>query len=277
MDPTADISATVDIESIIAIARQAGDLVVRMQDQGLSDIQSKSNDIDLVTEADLASEKLIRDELTGRYPDFGFWGEESNTPPTTALYWIVDPIDGTVNYANGIPLYAVNIALQHDANALLAVTVELPAGRAYWAELGRGAYVREANGSESRLVVNRVDRLRMAIISTGFPYDRAENPDNNSREFAYFMPRCQGVRRMGAAAIDLAYVAAGIFSGHWENGLNPWDISPGALLVQEAGGLVTDYQGNPWTPTSRAFVASNGHPDLHQALLDGIRSVRAAS
>lgn len=264
-----------DVERIVDLARQAGELVLGMQRDGYGAVKKKSNEFDIVTEADLATETLIRTALARDYPGVPFWGEESNTPPDADEYWIVDPIDGTVNYANAIPCYAVNIAFNRRDGAELAVTLELPARRIYWALRGHGAFRRELDGSETRLRVNQVDTLRRAILSTGFPYTRAETRDNNSAEFAYFMPRCHGVRRMGSCAIDLALVASGAFAAHWENDLNAWDILPGSLLIHEAGGLVTDYDGNPWTPARRDFIAGNGQPALHQALLDGIRAARA--
>jgi len=263
-----------DVDRIIEIGQEAGRLILAMQREGLRSVSGKSNEIDLVTEADLASEALIRGALEQDFPGPGFWGEESNQMPDDEYYWLVDPIDGTVNYAHGIPYFAINIGLNRGDETRLAMTLELPLGRVYWATLGGGAHVRNGDGEEARLRVNQINRLRMAVLSTGFPYTRAETPDNNSAEFAYLMPRCSGVRRMGSAAIDTALVASGALSAHWESNLNPWDIAPGALLISEAGGIVTDYEGNPWTPAERNFIASNGQPALHQALVDGIRNAR---
>ncbi len=204
------------VEEIIKIACRAGDLVLKMQREGYGRVVGKSNDIDIVTEADLASEALICDALENLTPGVPVWGEESNETPDRADYWIVDPIDGTVNYANHIPYFAVNIALNRGPGVVLAVTLELPAGRIYWAQKGDGTYLRLFGGVESRLHVNKIDTLRRAILSTGFPYKRAETQDNNTAEFDYFMPKCSGVRRMGSCAIDLAMVAAGVFAVHWE-------------------------------------------------------------
>ncbi len=263
-----------DLERIIEIAQEAGRLAVSMQRAGLRNITGKSNDIDIVTEADLAGEELIRSALAADFPGPGFWGEESNRIPEEEYFWLVDPIDGTVNYAQGLPHYSVNIGLNRGDETLLAVTLALPQGRVYWALAGEGAYVRTDEG-DARLQVNEVDRLRDAVLSTGFPYDRAENPDNNVMEFAYLMPRCRGVRRMGTAAVDLAWVAEGVFTAHWEGRLNPWDIAPGALLIREAGGRVTNYAGNDWTLDDRQFIASNGRPRLHGRLVESIQAARA--
>ena len=262
-----------DVERVIGIARDAGELVLSMQRAGLQNVSSKSNANDLVTEADLASEQLIRDALAADFPGVGFWGEESNQLPDDETFWLVDPIDGTVNYAHGVPYFAVNIALNKGGETLLAVTLALPNETVYWGQVGEGAYVRNG-GSDARLQVNTIERLQDSLLSTGFPYTRAETVDNNAMEFAYFMPRCRGVRRMGTAAVDLALVASGVFAAHWEGDLNPWDIAPGALLIREAGGRVTDYEGNDWTHANRQFIASNGNPLIHASMVEGIFRAR---
>lgn len=264
-----------ELDTVIDIAERGGQLVRRMQREGLTQISGKSNEIDIVTEADLANEQFIRQALAEHFPGVDFWGEESNRRPDSEAYWVVDPIDGTVNYANGVPYYAVNIGLQLGEEMVLAVTVELPLGRIYWALKGEGAYMRDSDGLVRRLQVNSVNTMRHAILSTGVPYTRAENPDNNSVEIAHFIPLCSGIRRMGSCAVDMALVASGVYAAHWERDLNAWDIAPGALLIREAGGTVTDYDGSPWTPARRDFIASNGQPDLHQHMIDGIHTARA--
>jgi myo-inositol-1(or 4)-monophosphatase len=267
-------AAQADLAVVAQIAQQAGDLILAMQADGLRAITGKSSAIDLVTEADVASEKLIRSELSARYPAYDFWGEESNQPPQAATFWVVDPIDGTSNFANGLPYFAVNIALQHDDQTLLGVTLELPARRLYFAQAGGGAFVRTPDGRERPLRVNQAADLNRAFLSTGFPYHRSEYADNNLAEFGYFLGTSQGVRCMGSAALDLVNVASGALAAYWEGWLKPWDAAPGALLVREAGGLVTDYRGAPWTLTKQTLVASNGNPALHTALLDGIHQAR---
>ena len=267
---------TFDTEAIIAIVQKAGQLVTTMRQTGLHQVQSKSAVIDLVTEADLASEALLRQELQRLYPDLGFWGEESNQPPTEEFFWLVDPIDGTTNFANGLPHYAVNVALCHGKNAIVAVTLHLPVGQLYWAVAGQGAFLRTPDGQDQRLQVNGAQQLNRALVTTGFPYHRAESVDNNSAEFAYFLPRCLGVRCLGSAALDLAFVASGALAAYWEGWLGPWDATAGVLLVREAGGQVTDYTGKPWQlPGKAGLIASNGQPTLHDALFTGIQTVRA--
>ncbi|MFN8495115.1 MAG: inositol monophosphatase family protein [Caldilineaceae bacterium] len=264
-----------NIETIIAVARRAGQLVIQLRRDGLRNVRGKSNEIDLVTEADLASEALIREALQEAYPFVGFWGEESNQQPKEEFFWVVDPVDGTVNYANGVPFYAVNIALQQGETTLMGVTVQLPSGHIYWAKRGDGAFLRNPDGDQRRIFVNHVDHLAGALLTTGFPYHRADSPDNNSSEFVYFLTHAQGVRCMGSAALDLANVATGALAGFWEGWLNPWDVAPGALLVREAGGQVTDYNGKEWSLLSRSAIASNGRPNLHRELLEGVQQARA--
>jgi myo-inositol-1(or 4)-monophosphatase len=276
----------IDLTSILSVmqsvAQQAGDLVLAMQASGLANIASKSNQIDLVTEADVASEKLIYHELQSRYPTFGFWGEESNQSPTTDYFWVVDPIDGTTNFANGLPYFAVNIALNQGPTTLLGVTLELPARNLYFAQVGQGAYLRTGDGTgdgigdgrDQQLHVNKTDILSQAFLTTGFPYHRTDFEDNNLAEFGYFLTRSQGVRCMGTAAMDLVNVARGATSAYWEGWLSPWDAAPGVLIVREAGGQVTDYLGRPWQLTSRSLIASNGQPSLHPTLVSGIQTAR---
>lgn len=265
-----------DLEAIIAVVQQAGQLVERMRRDGLANIQRKSSTIDLVTEADLASEALLREALQRLYPHVGFWGEESNQQPDTAYFWLVDPIDGTTNFANGFPFYAVNVALCHHHNPIIGITLHVPTGIIYWAKAGHGAFQRDPDGSETRLRVNQSAELRRTVVCTGFPYHRGESADNNRNEIGYFIPLAQSTRCIGSAALELAYVATGAFGAYWEGWLGPWDAAAGVLLVREAGGTVTDYGGDEWTlPGGRGLLADNGQPDLHQAMLTGIRTARA--
>ncbi len=265
-----------DLEAIIAVVQQAGQLVERMRRDGLANIQRKSSTIDLVTEADLASEALLREALQRLYPAVGFWGEESNQRPDTDYFWLVDPVDGTTNFANGFPFYAVNVALCHQENALIGVTLHVPTGIIYWAKQGAGAFQRDPDGSETRLTVSQSTELRRAVVCTGFPYHRGESSDNNRSEISHFIPLAQSTRCIGSAALELAYVATGAFGAYWEGWLGPWDAAAGVLLVREAGGQVTDYTGKEWViPGGMGLLADNGQPDLHDAMLTGIRSARA--
>lgn len=263
-----------DVEVVIQVALEAAALVTRMRHAGLRAVRGKDSEINLVTEADLASERHIQEALAVRYPAVGLWGEESNTMPAGEYFWVVDPIDGTSNFAHNLAYYAVNIALQHEEETLLAVTVNPVLGHIYYARPGAGAYVRTPDGQTSRLQVSTVARLRNAFLATGFPYHRDRAADNNLAELAELLPRCNDVRVLGSAALDIAYVAHGVLAAFWEGWLNPWDAAPGALLVREAGGRVTDYWGREWRLTSSSLIASNGQPGLHDDLLDGITQAR---
>ncbi|MCB0113009.1 MAG: hypothetical protein KDD84_02925, partial [Caldilineaceae bacterium] len=174
----------VDPAAVVALAREAGHLVVSMQARGLAEIRTKSTEIDLVTEADVASEKFLSDGLAELAPQIGFWGEETNQAPDTEYFWIVDPIDGTVNYAAGVPIYSISIALNRGEETLFGLVLKLPSTDLYWAVRGEGAFHVHPDGREDRLQVNHVDRLDQAMLTTGFPYHRAEHADNNSAEFA---------------------------------------------------------------------------------------------
>lgn len=264
-----------DIDLVISVARGAGDLVRRMYARGQATIRAKSSEIDLVTAADVAAEEYIRNALARLYPGVALWGEESNQPPSQDDFWLVDPIDGTTNFAHNVPYCAVNIALQHGPETELAVTYHIGADCCYYARRGGGAYLRAAHGHEQLLHTSATTSLSRALLITGFPYHRATAEDNNSAEFAYFMPRTACVRNFGSAALDLAHVAMGAADAYWEGWLNPWDLAAGALLVREAGGHVTTYAGEAWTIRNNHVIASNGAPALHAALIDGIYTARA--
>lgn len=261
--------------ALFELAGQAGELALTMQRDGLRSIQSKSTANDLVTEADLACETLIRDRLASLTPGFGFWGEESNEQPDDEYFWLVDPIDGTINFAAGLPWFGINIALIHREETFFALSLILPQFDLFWAQAGHGAYLRRRDGEQRRLQVSQATTLSDALLTTGFPYHRAVNEDNNAAEFARIMPICQGVRRMGASSADLAYVASGAFSAYWEGWIKPWDVAPGVLLVREAGGLVTNYDGAPHRLADHSIIASNGQPGVHEPLLRTIQEARS--
>ncbi|MXZ20761.1 MAG: inositol monophosphatase [Caldilineaceae bacterium SB0665_bin_25] len=257
------------------LARKAGELALTMQQDDLRSIHSKSTPNDLVTEADLACETLIRDRLASLTPGFGFWGEESDERPNDEYYWLVDPIDGTINFAAGLPWFGINIALIHRELTIFGLSLILPQFDLFWAQAGQGAYLRRRSGERQRLQVSRASTLADALLTTGFPYHRAENEDNNAAEFARIMPICRGVRRMGASSADLAYVASGAFSAYWEGWIQPWDVAAGTLLVREAGGLVTNYDGAPFGLDDHCIIASNGQPGVHEPLLNAIQEARS--
>jgi myo-inositol-1(or 4)-monophosphatase len=184
-------------------------------------------------------------------------------PEGGARWWWVDPLDGTTNFSHGFPHFAVSIASEDADGLRVGVVLEPLSGRCFSASRGGGAFL-----DGRRLSVSAVPDLDAALLATGFPYDRRTNPDNNVHRVAHLIRRCQGIRRAGAAALDLAYVAAGWLDGYWEDRLKPWDLAAGALLVREAGGLVTAFGGQPLDLVAGQCVASNGrvHPALTLAV-----------
>ncbi len=258
------------LDFTIDLARQAGQVLRDYNQQGPGQINTKQSAVDLVTEADLASEQLIMGALRRQFPEHAILSEEAQgSLPAYGPAWAVDPLDGTTNFAHGYPVFAVTLALFVDGVVQLGVTYDPLRDEMFWAERGQGAW---CNGR--RLRVSNTRALAQSLLATGFQYDRATNPDNNLAEFSYFMPRTRGVRRSGSAALELAWLAAGRLDGFWEKGLNVWDAAAGQVLITEAGGHITTYTGQPWHPTVRNVVASNGVQSLHDALLSGIAVAR---
>lgn len=240
----------------IQTARDAGRLLAEHFGRSLR-ISNKS-ELDLVTESDLASERLIIDRIKTYYPRHAILAEESGTnqpPPDGApseWRWVIDPLDGTTNYAHGYPCFCVSMGLEHQGQLELGVIYDPMRDELFTAERGEGAAL---NGK--RIQVSPTPTLASALLCTGFPYDVRERGEF-ARHFANFIMNAQGVRRDGAAALDLAYIAAGRFDGFWEEGLKPWDVAAGALMIEEAGGRVSDYQGGPLSIYTPPILASNG-------------------
>lgn len=249
------------LDFAVQTAREAGRILAERFGR-ITEVSHKG-EIDLVTEADLASERFIIERIRNYYPRHAILAEESG--PSDAgerrsdYVWIVDPLDGTTNYAHGYPVFAVSIALEHQGEILLGVVYDPMRDELFAAERGAGATL---NGR--RIRVSDVEDLNKAMLCTGFPYDVRERGEF-ARHFRNFIMTAQAVRRDGSAALDLAYVASGRFDGFWEEGLNPWDVAAGALLVEEAGGRVTDYQGRPFSIYRAPVLASNGL--VHDAMM----------
>ena len=255
------------LENASTIAQQTGVILRTKFEQPIKQT-TKSSDIDIVTEADPEAEVFISRELLRLYPEHHLVGEEGGGQGASlesAMYhWYVDPIDGTTNFANGIPHFCTSLALTDaDRQPIVGVIYNHMADDLYTAIKGEGA---KLNGKT--MAVTETDTLLHSVIGSGFPYTKHIDPDNNTVQWAEFTKRVRGIRRMGSAALDFAYVAAGRFDGYWERSLNPWDALAGMLLVQEAGGMVTDYQGGnrpQWDEKGR-FVASNGR--IHSLMID---------
>jgi myo-inositol-1(or 4)-monophosphatase len=250
-----------------AIAREAGALLMGYFVRRVT-IEYKG-EVDLVTEADRASEKLIVERLRARWPEHGIVAEEGTRSDMGAEYrWYVDPLDGTTNFAHGYPVFCVSIALaRSDGQLEVGVLYDPTRDEMFAAERGEGAML---NGKPMQ--VSKTSRLSESILGTGFPsHKRHKNP--NIHFYHQLTLRSHGVRRAGSAALDLANVACGRYDGFWEFNLNPWDTAAGVLLVQEAGGVVTRFDGTPFRLDSREVLASNGV--LHQELITNFAEIFA--
>jgi myo-inositol-1(or 4)-monophosphatase len=215
---------------------------------------ARKGEIDLVTEVDLAAENLIVSRLTAAFPDHAILAEEMHaTTARGACTWIIDPLDGTTNYAHGFPVFSVSIGLEIDGAVEWGIVYNPNLKEVFIARRGGGAYL---NGAPIR--VSETGKLSASLLATGFPYDIRTSPMNNLGNFREFALRAQGIRRAGSAALDLCYLAAGRFDGYWEFKLNPWDCSAGYLMVREAGGKVTNLRGEFGSIYEREVLASNG-------------------
>lgn len=229
---------------------------------------NKKGTIDLVTEVDLEVERAFRALIAERFPDHDVLGEEMGQPSSGARHrWVFDPLDGTTNYAHGIPIFCATLALEIDGQPAVAAVYDPSRRELFTAEHGVGAWL---NGE--RLRVSSTDSLIDSLLVTGFPYDIRERMAEVVDLFAGFVREAQAVRRLGSAAIDLCWVAAGRMDGFWEQGLHAWDTMAGALIVQEAGGHVTALDGGPWRAADGHVLASNGR--VHEQMLRVIASVR---
>lgn len=241
------------------VARGAGE-ILRRNYGGKQSIHFKG-EIDLVTEVDRRSEAYIMGSIRSAFPDHGILSEESSEILTSSPYrWIVDPLDGTTNYAHGYPCFSVSIGVERDGEVIYGVVYDPTLEELFTAEREGGTFL---NGK--RLRVSAISRLSDALLATGFPPDVATAEESNLDHFANFMKRAQAVRRPGSAALDLCYVAAGRFDGFWELRLSPWDVAAGSLMVLEAGGRVTDLRGQPLRLSKPQIVATNGL--LHEEML----------
>lgn len=253
-----------------AFLATAIEAVVRAGEIHLSKFRSgvrvdKKGAIDLVTEVDLEVERVFRAMIAARFPDHQVLAEEMGGSTTPARFrWVFDPLDGTTNYAHGLPIFCASLALEIDAEAEVAAVFDPTRQELFTAERGVGAWL---NGEPLR--VSTTGAIIESLLVTGFPYDVHAESEKYLRPFGAFLSRARAVRRLGSAAIDLCYVAAGRMDGFWEAQLNPWDTRAGALIVQEAGGRVTGLDGQPWNPAGGHILASNGL--LHDQMIAILR------
>ena len=237
----------------IETARQAGSILLEKFGRKIN--ISKKGEIDLVTEADLASEKLIIERIKSHYPKHSILAEESGESiiqgGDSSFKWVIDPLDGTTNFAHGYPCFCVNIALERDGEIIVGVTFDPTRDELFAAEKGGGATL-----NNKPIRVSETAKLSEALIVTGFPYD-FKLKENFSKHLNDFLLKSRGVRRDGSAAIDMAYVACGRFDGFWEEGLHAWDVAAGVLLIQEAGGRVSTYADEKFSIYQPPICADN--------------------
>ena len=250
------------MNDFIQAAEEASRIAGALQLEGLrreKQIEFKGS-INLVTDVDKACEKAIVEVLQGRFPEHDILAEEGSGRRKDSEYkWIIDPLDGTTNYAHGYRLFCVSIALEHKGEIVVGAVYEPNRDEMFLAEKGGGAAL---NGE--KISVSRVADLNHAMLATGFAYNVRETSNNNLDHFQKFLMKAQAIRRDGVAAIDLCYVAAGRYDGFWELNLFPWDVAAGYLMIQEAGGKVSDFRGKAFDVYSKEILASNGQ--LHRAL-----------
>jgi myo-inositol-1(or 4)-monophosphatase len=244
------------------ISAEAGAILLKGFRSGKTIISYKSR-TDIVTDADRASEDFLVSRIEERYPAHAIIAEEgSRKDADGGFLWYVDPLDGTNNFAHGLPFFCVSIGVYSlSEKAVIAGVVYNPfLDEMFTAVRGGGS-----NLNGERIRVSVLGDIGVCVVATGFPYDKAVNPDNNLKEFNRILPEIQGTRRMGSAAIDLSYVACGRLDGYWESKLKPWDMAAGSLIVEEAGGRVSRYDGGRFDPEFPEIVASNG--TIHDRLV----------
>jgi len=257
------------LEFATGVAREAGE-ILRDHQRRLATLRiRRKGRIDLVTDADLAAENHIRARIAREFPEHDLYVEEGERTERGAdSRWFIDPLDGTINFVRSHPMYAVSLGLEHRGEMVLGVVYAPVFDEMFAAEKGGGATL---DGRPIRVSDTAV--LEESVVATGFPYDRAEVPDNNVDNFARLVLEVRGIRRGGSAALDLAYVAAGRFDGYWELHLAPWDVAAGVCLVREAGGVVTDVRGGEGWLFGRNLVASNGR--IHAAIRGALSPLQA--
>ena len=266
---TAAHSATPDpvfLATAVEIVLRAGEIQIAGRESGFR--IAKKGDIDLVTEVDLACETMCRAVLAERFPEHDILAEElSSGPGETArapYRWVFDPVDGTTNYAHGLPIFCASLALELEGTPIVGAIYDPSRRELFTAERGQGAFV---NGTP--LTTSGTGAIGDALLVTGFPYDMHVRGPEIVELFGLFLHRARAVRRLGSAALDLCYVAAGRFDGFWEQHLKPWDVAAGALVVAEAGGRITGMDGAAFDARAGHLVASNGR--VHDAMLEVIR------
>lgn len=260
--------AVVSTDRLLAVATEASTSAGKvLLDYARSGFHvERKNPINLVTDADHAAEQCIIDHIRGHFPTHRTLAEERGVEADapSRYRWIIDPLDGTTNFAHGFPVYAISVGVEFDGEVLAGVVYDPTRDELFTGAAGRGAFL---NGRP--IAVSHTAQLDAALTVTGFAYDIRDTSNNNLDHFSRFALKAQGVRRTGSAALDLCYVAAGRFDGFWEVKLSPWDMAGGVVIVREAGGRITDLRGNGHSIYQPELLASNGR--IHQEMLDVIR------
>lgn len=259
-EPINDISLYTEVA--IRAADKAG-VILRDGLQGEVEVFYKA-DFNLVTHIDRQSEALIVSEIHNTFPSHQIMAEEGHNRTGASPYrWIIDPLDGTTNYAHRFPFFCISIALEREGEVIMGLVYDPVREERFLAERGKGGFL---NGKS--IAVSSVDSLSKSLLVTGFSYDIRTTSDNNFNHFIHFSLKAQAVRRTGSAALDLCYVATGRFDGFWEMKLNPWDTAAGSLILTEAGGTVTDFSGKPYSIDDPHILATNGrlHPEMVKIL-----------
>lgn len=255
-----------ELKRVLLEAAKAGGAIIKEYFQGSFKVDNKTSINDLVTEVDKHSEKVIIDTIKNTYPEHSIISEEVGELIQDSDYnWIIDPIDGTVNFAHGIPICCVSIGLKYKEDLLLGAVYNPIMNELFFAEKGKGATL---NGE--KITVSEKSEFKKACLVTGFPYKWPKTYEHPIKVFERFIMEGLPVRRLGSAAIDLCWVACGRFDGFWEYNLNPWDVAAGYLIVQEAGGIITNFDGEPYDVDDKETLATNGV--IHNDMLKLIRS-----
>jgi myo-inositol-1(or 4)-monophosphatase len=259
-----------NLDKLLDVAKESALIGGKILKEGygtLFEISNKEGKNNLVTEYDFKSEKAIKENISKNFPDHEILAEESGLNESKSDYrWIIDPLDGTVNFAHNIPIFSVSIALEYKKEIVCGVIYHPLLDELFYASKGEGAFL---NGNPMKVSTNA--DINNAILVTGFPYNIDENPLNALETFTSLVKRGLPVRRLGSAALDLAYTAAGRFDSFWEAELKPWDVAAGYIIVEEAGGKVTDYQGYPYSVYGNTILASNG--PIHDSMSEAITEV----
>lgn len=254
------------IDDIIEISKRAGAIIKKGFGTAFK-IEYKTNESNLVTEIDKASEELIINFIKEKYPSHSILAEEGGDVRKNSEYlWVVDPLDGTTNFAHGLPIFSVSIGVQKSGETIVGVVYDVMRDIVFFAEKGSGAFA-----NSDKINVSKVNKLEHSLLVTGFPYNVAENPEGAFERFTILTKKSRGMRRLGSAAIDFCYLASGVFDGFWEVHLHPWDICAGKLIAEEAGGIVTDFDGNSIDIFSKKILSSNNQ--IHKQIIDVMEKI----